>query len=197
MREVWRTFARHYHLFRGTPSYLWLEATFHSVFGLRKKLNAQTADEYFDQITEQLAKDEFRPRSLLDRFNIEVIATTEGATDTLQHHLALQGTPWARRVITTFRPDDVVDPDREEFRGNVERLGQLTGEDTGSWNGYLAALRQRRAFFKSLGATATDHGHPTARTANLAGPESERLFGRCLRGPGCGRQNANCSGPRR
>jgi glucuronate isomerase len=85
-------------------------------------------------------------------------------------------------VITTFRPDDVVDPDREDFRDNVERLGQLTGEDTGSWSGYLAALRRRRAFFRSLGATATDHGHPTARTADLGGPESERLFGRCLAG---------------
>jgi glucuronate isomerase len=182
MREVWRTFASHYHVFRGTPSYLWLEATFHSVFGLREKLGAQTADDYFDRISEQLATDAFRPRSLLDRFNIEVIATTEGATDTLQHHLALQGTPWARRVITTFRPDDVVDPDREGFRDNVGVLGHLTGEDTESWGGYLAALRQRRQYFKGLGATATDHGHPTARTADLDEGGCQRLFERCLGG---------------
>jgi glucuronate isomerase len=184
MREVWRIFARHYHLFRGTPSCLWLEATFHSVFGLREELSAQTADDYFDRISELLATDEFRPRSLLDRFNIEVIATTEGATNPLQHHGSLQGTPWARRVITTFRPDDVVDPDREDFRDNVAVLGELTGEDTESWSGYLAALRQRRQFFQGLGATATDHGHPTARTADLEPGARERLFERCLGGEG-------------
>jgi glucuronate isomerase len=182
MREVWRTFAKYYSLFRGTPSSMWLEATFHDVFGLRRKLSETTADEYFDAISEQLARDEFRPRSLLDRFNIELIATTEGATDPLPHHRALQGTPWARRVITTFRPDDAVDPDREDFVSNVERLAELTGEDTSNWRGYLAALRRRRAFFKSLGATASDHGHPTARTADLGLPDCERLFGRCLAG---------------
>jgi len=182
MREVWRTFARHYHLFRGTPSSLWLEATFHSVFGLQMRLDEETADEYYDDIAEQLATDAFRPRALLDRFDIELIATTEGAIDELEHHQALQGSPWAERVITTFRPDDVVDPDREDFRRNVERLAELTDEDTAGWDGYLAALRKRRAFFQSLGATATDHGHPTARTADLDRASCERLLQRCLAG---------------
>jgi glucuronate isomerase len=181
-RAIWRTFARHYHLFRGTPSGLWLDATFQSVFGLQKKLSEQTADEYFDHISERLATEAFRPRSLLDRFNIEVIATTEPATDSLQHHKALQGTRYAGRVITTFRPDDVVDPDREDFRSNVRLLGEMTGEDTGCWKGYLAALRRRRAVFKSLGATATDHGHLTAKTADLEVSECEKLQTLCLSG---------------
>jgi len=183
-REIWRVFAEHYHLFRGTPSQMWLEATFHDVFGLRDKLSAETADTYYDCIDAALATDEFRPRSLLDRFNIELIATTEGATDPLPHHQALQGTPWARRVITTFRPDDVVDPDREDFRSNLDSLAALTGEDTSCWDGYLAALRDRRAWFRSMGATATDHGHPTARTADLSRQECERLFGLCVEGAG-------------
>jgi glucuronate isomerase len=182
MREVWRTFARQYHLFRGTPSFLWLEATFHSVFGFRKRLGEDTADEYYDSIAAQLGTDAFRPRALLDRFNIELIATTEAATDELEHHRALRGSAWADRVITTFRPDDVVDPDREDFRRNVERLGELTDEDTGDWEGYLRALRKRRALFKSLGATATDHGHITARTADLDRATCMRLLQRCLAG---------------
>lgn len=182
MRAVWRTFARHYHLFRGTPSWLWLEATFRSVFGLDERLSEATADAYFDQISEQLATDAFRPRSLLDRFNIEVIATTEAATDGLEHHQALRDGPWAARVITTFRPDDVVDPDREDFAANLERLGELSGEDCTDWGGYLNALRERRTYFKSLGATATDHGHITARTADLSRSECERLLARCLSG---------------
>jgi glucuronate isomerase len=181
-RANWRTFARHYDLFRGTPSQIWLDATFQLVFGLQKKLSEQTADEYFDHISEQLATEAFRPRSLLDRFNIEVIATTEPATDSLRHHRALQETSFASRVITTFRPDDVVDPDREDFRSNVRLLGEITGEDTGCWKGYLAALRQRRQDFKSLGATATDHGHKSAKTADLGSRECEKLHALCLSG---------------
>jgi glucuronate isomerase len=181
-REVWRVFARHYHLLRGTPSFLWLEATFQEVFGLELRLGDATADHYFDHIAGCLAREEFLPRSLMDRFGIELIATTEGATDAMDHHGSLQDGPWARRVITTFRPDDVVDPDREDFGANLEKLGELTGEDTSGWGGYLRALRARRRFFKSLGATATDHGHPTARTANLERSECKQLFKRCLRG---------------
>jgi len=182
MREVWRCFARHYHLFLGTPSFLWLESTFSEVFGFEYRLGADTADEYYDRIADALAMDDFRPRALLDRFGIELIATTEGATDELQHHRSLQGSPWAERVITTFRPDDVVDPDQEDFRANVQRLGELTGEDSSDWAGYLNALRSRREAFKRLGATATDHGHPTARTADLPPDECKRLFRSCLQG---------------
>src|SRR5262249_15315500 len=61
-------------------------------------------------------------------------------------------------------------------------LGALTGENTRSWTGYLAAHRQRRAYFKSLGATATDHGHPTALTADLGPAEAEHLFACVLSG---------------
>lgn len=181
-REIWRCFATHFHLFRGTPSRLWLEHTLVTVFGLRDQLHEGTADASFDCIAEQLARDEFRPRALLDRFGIELLATTEPATDELPHHQALQGTRWARRIVTTFRPDDVTDPDQRHFADNIVRLGELTGEDTSRWQGYLAALRIRRRHFRSLGATATDHGHPTARTLDLESAECERLFAVCLAG---------------
>jgi glucuronate isomerase len=182
MRKIWRVFAANYYLFRGTPSAIWMDHVFYEVFGLTERFSPATADTYYDHITAELQTDSYRPRALLDRFNIELIATTEGAVDGLSHHRAIAGTPWARRVITTFRPDDAVDPQREDFGGNVARLGEMTGEDTHHWSGYLAALRARRATFRECGATATDHGHPTAATADLGKNECERLFARCLAG---------------
>jgi glucuronate isomerase len=127
-----------------------------------------------------LATEEFRPRALFDRFGIEVLATTEGALDPLDHHRAIAASGWSGRVITTFRPDDVTDPDRADFTANVRRLGELTGEDSASWRGYLAALKKRRAFFREHGATATDHGHPTALTADLSPRRAQELLGRVL-----------------
>ena len=182
-RAIWRRFAENYHLFRGTPSRIWLDHAFATVFGLDLRLSADTADHYFDAINAALATPEFTPRALFERFDIEAIATTEGALDPLTHHLAIAASGWRGRVITTFRPDDVVDPDREDFTDNLTQLSALTGEDVSTWAGYLAALRSRRAFFRQAGgATATDHGHPTALTADLTAAECQALLTRVSSG---------------
>jgi glucuronate isomerase len=181
-RKIWQCFAQNYPLFRGTPSRLWLDHVFADVFKLEVKLNADTADEYFDHITQCLAQDEFKPRALFERFNIELLATTESPLDDLSHHQKILDSGWQGRVITAFRPDPVVDPDFEGFSSNVEQLAAMTGENTRQWQGYLAALKQRRAYFKSLGATSTDHGHPTAFTADLDAQHCQTLLDKALSG---------------
>ncbi len=181
-RKIWRLFAQNFHLFRGTPSRLWIEHSFQEVFGIETRLSAETADEIYDQIAEKLLRPAFRPRALFERFNIEVISTTESALDDLQWHRMIRESGWQGRVITAYRPDAVVDPEFDGFAENVGRLGDLTGEDTTTWTGYLAAHRARRAFFKSFGATSTDHGHATARTEDLAQDVAARLFDKALRG---------------
>jgi glucuronate isomerase len=177
-RESWRLFAERYHLFRGTPSRMWLDWVFAESFGLNVLLGTETSDLYYDTITEKLATDAFRPRALFERYNIEVIATTENPLDDLRHHKAIRDSGWGGKVITAYRPDPVVDPEFEGFLDNLKTLSDLTGEDCFNWNGYLAAHRKRRAFFASMGATSTDHGHPTARTADLSPAEAEALFKR-------------------
>ncbi len=181
-RAIWRRLAENYHLLRGTPSRLWLDHTFETLFGLDRRLSASTADHYYDHIADCLARPEFRPRALFDRFGIEVIATTESPLDDLRWHAMVRDSGWNGRVITAYRPDAVVDPEFPGFAANVARLAEITGRDTGDWDGYLAAHRDRRAFFKAHGATSSDHGHPTARTENLARTEAEALFRRALAG---------------
>lgn len=181
-RESWRLFARNYRLFRGTPSRMWMDWVFAEVFGFDVQFSAETSDLYYDRITEALATDPFRPRALFDRFGIEVIATTESPLDTLDHHAAIRAAnasgEWSGRIITAYRPDPVVDPEFERFRDNLARFSELSGEDAFSYAGYLAAHRNRRAFFAAMGATSTDHGHPTAATADLSDAEAEALFAR-------------------
>jgi glucuronate isomerase len=181
-RESWRLFAERYHLFRGTPSRMWLDWVFAEGFGIDVLLAADTSDRYYDTITEKLATDAFRPRALFERYNIEVIATTENPLDDLRHHKAIRKSGWGGRVITAYRPDPVVDPEFEGFLDNLNALSVLTGEDCFRWSGYLAAHRKRRAYFAEMGATSTDHGHPTARTADLSPIEAEALFGRVTSG---------------
>ncbi len=181
-REVWRVFAEHYRLFRGTPSRAWLDHTFATIFGLNVRLEPETSDHYFDVIGEALTLPEFRPRALFERFGLEVLATTDGALAPLDSHRAIAASGWPGRVIPTFRPDDVTDPDRGDFAINVKRLGDIAGETTATWRGYLRALATRRAMFRSQGATATDHGPPNARTADLDTAGAEALFDRVRSG---------------
>ena len=182
-RAAWRILAENYTLFRGTPSRMWLDWVFAEAFGLTVQLDAASADLYYDTITQALATDAFRPRALYDRFNIEVITTTESPLDDLAHHAAIltdndRADGWKGRVLTAYRPDPVIDPQFDGFRDNLRKLSDLTGEDAFDYQGYLAAHRQRRAFFASMGATSTDHGHPTAATADLTDAEARALFAR-------------------
>ncbi|MDR6675073.1 glucuronate isomerase [Xanthomonas translucens] len=188
-RAAWRVFAERFQLLRGTPSALWLNHVFHEVFGLRVRLDAASADLYYDHIGEALQTPAFRPRALFDRFGIEVIATTESPLDPLQHHATIRASGWGGRVLTAYRPDAVIDPQHEQFPEALHRFGELTGEDVYAWDGYLRAHRQRRAFFAQMGATSTDHGHPSAATADLPAAEAARLFAR-VRGGGASAADA-------
>ena len=177
-RKIWRLFADNYYLFRGAPTRMWLDHAFETLFGLSERLSPANADAFYDRIAEQLATPAFRPRALFERFNIEVIATTESPLDDLRWHRQIRESGWRGRVVTAYRPDPVVDPDFGGFVANLDRLAEMTGEDTQSWRGYLAAHRQRRAAFKAMGATSSDHGHPSALTADLPLVEAEGLFRR-------------------
>jgi glucuronate isomerase len=195
-REAWRTFCEHWYLFRGTPSRLWLEQSLAGIFGVTQPLGPQTADAVYDELTARIAEPAYRPRALLRRFGIEVLATTDSPLDGLEHHALLASggrppedpppggatrPPRPPRIIPTFRPDPVTDPDRPGWVAAVARLGEITATDPGSYAGFLDALARRREDFRRAGATATDHGHPTALTADLDSADAARLYDRLLR----------------
>lgn len=182
-RAIFRLFAQHWHLFVGTPSRLWLEHTLHETLRVDLALTPDSADAVYDQIADRLARPEFRPRALFDRFGIEALATTDTATDPLAAHQAIRASGWTGRIIPTFRPDDILNPARPGQMAALEDLGRMTGQDTGSYSGMLDALRQRRAEFHALGATATDHDVPDLMTcwldpARIARLHDARMAGR-------------------
>jgi glucuronate isomerase len=177
-RAVWGSLCDHWSWFRATPTRLWWEYQLVEVFAV----DPVPTPETYDAIGDCLSHADWRPRALFDRFGIEVLATTDGALDDLDAHARLDAEPWIGRVIPTLRPDDVVDPDRDDWCDAVERLGELAAVDVTTFDGYLDAIRARRVAFAGAGATATDHGHPTAATADLDRPDCERLYRRLRSG---------------
>ena len=181
-RKIWRTFCENWRLLRGTPSRYWLEHELVEVFGVDLIPSAETADAIYDQIAACVADPEFRPRALLDRFNIEVISTTDPATSDLRHHAKLAADGLGKRVLPTFRPDAVAYLDRPTWRADIDGLAKVTGIDTTTYDGFLGALRSRRAAFVEAGARATDHGHLLADTTPMEPNEASGLYSRVLGG---------------
>ena len=181
-RKIWRTFCENWKLFRGTPSRYWLEHELVEVFGVDQVPSAETADAIYDQIAASVADAGFRPRALLDRFNIEVISTTDSATSDLRHHAKLAADGLGERVLPTFRPDAVAYLDRPNWRADVAELAEVSGTDTATYDGFLEALRTRRAAFVEAGARATDHGHLLADTTPMEVDAARELYARVLSG---------------
>jgi glucuronate isomerase len=180
-RKVWQIFADHFYLFRGTPTGVWLADELTRVFGIEEKLTGQNAQSIYDQIEAKLKSPEFRPRALFKRFNIEVMCTTDSATDSLTHHQALRNS-WDGNIRPTFRPDTVVDLLTPGWSDNVKALSKASGINVTSYKEFIRALESRRAFFKSMGTVATDHASETAYTAELGSSEAEAIFQRALQG---------------
>ena len=181
-RAIWRLFCNNFHLFRGTPSGIWLGHELSNVFDIHEKPAAANADLLYDVISEKLAQPEFTPRALFDRFNIEVLSTTDAATDTLADHQAIRASGWPGRIIPCFRPDGVISLNTPNWGANIQKLGEVSGLDVVDFPSYIRALEQRREFFRAMGATATDQAALTPATAELSPVETEAIFQRALHG---------------
>lgn len=181
-RKIWQTVCDHWYLFRGTPTGVWLRDELRGVFGIEQPMNSANAPMLYDAIADRLVSPEFQPRRLFERFNIEVLATTDAATDTLEHHRAIRESGWAGRIIPTFRPDAVVNLDTEGWRDQITQLSEVSGVTVSDYRSYITALEQRRTVFRAMGATATDHAALTAYTEGLDEREAETIFQRALKG---------------
>jgi glucuronate isomerase len=181
-RRIWRLFAEHFYLFRGTPSGAWLAQELQEVFGVTDKLDAASADCIYDHIAALLETPAFRPRALFERFNIEVLCTTDPPFSALEHHQAIRRSGWRGDIRPTFRMDGVVDLTAPGWLETIERLGQVVGISIGSFADFLKAVQAQRAFFKSIGATATDMAALTAHTEELSPADAEAIFKRALTG---------------
>jgi glucuronate isomerase len=181
-RRVWQTFAEHYFLFRGTPTGVWLDHELHEVFGVRHRLSGDSAQAIYDEIAEKLSSAEFRPRALFDRFGIEVLTTTDKATDSLEHHRTIRESEWDGVVLPCFRPDALFRIAAPAWRSELSTLERATGTSVSGLNGFIAALEDRRRFFKAMGATSTDHAVVEPYTARLSDADATAIFLRALGG---------------
>lgn len=181
-RKIWQLFSDHYYLFSGTPTGIWLDYIFKKVFNIFVDLSRDTAMQVYDELQQKLRQSEYTPRALYDRFNIEILATTDSATDRLEDHILIKNSDWKGRIIPTFRPDNVIDINSPSWLTEISRLTELSGITVDSYPRFIQALENRREYFKSLGAVATDHGVLSPYTTQISEKEAERIFQSAMSG---------------
>jgi len=181
-RKIWQIFCEKFYLFAGTPTGAWLSHEFVEVFGIDEKADANNAMKIYDQIQEKLQSPEFLPRALYEKFNIEVLSTTDGAADTLEQHKKIKDSGWKGRVVPAFRPDAVVNIAMPGWRDEIRKLSAASGIEINSYKDFIRALENRRAFFKEMGATSTDQGIISPFTLKLSEIEADAIFQRALNG---------------
>jgi glucuronate isomerase len=181
-RAIWQALCDNIHLFRGTPSGLWLRETLAGVFGVEERIGPDSAQRLYDRLEERLASPEFSPRALFERFGIETLATTDPPFSRLESHDRLAGEGWYGRIRPTFRPDAIVELRSPGWRQAIAKLEQASGREVGDYEGLIAALEQRRAAFRELGATASDHAATTAEVERLGSREAASIFRSALEG---------------
>jgi glucuronate isomerase len=175
-RKIWQIFADHFYLFAGTPTGAWLSHEFVEVFGIIEKLESSNAMKIYDELNEKLQSPEFLPRALFKRFNIEVLSTTDGASDSLIQHKTIRESGWKGRVVPCLRPDAAVNLHMKSWKPEIEKLEKVTSIQINSFKNFIKALEQRRVFFKQMGATSTDQGILSPYTHELSGSEVEKIF---------------------
>ncbi len=190
-RQAWRIFCKHWYLYRGTPMKYWMEMELVDIFGVDVRPSEETADQIYDAIDAKLRTEEFKPRALMDRFNIEFIATTDDPCDDLSHHQKLRDDQgFSRHVRPTFRPDKYLEAARPDWNASMDDLARVSGVDTGDWAGWIAAMENRRAYFKANGAVSTDHSHADLGTQPLDRADAERLYAQARSGGGISVEDA-------
>jgi glucuronate isomerase len=182
-RDAFRTLCSHWNIYRGTPVRYWLDDQLAGIFGIKVRPSAETADQIYDEIASSLESPEFKPRALYEKFKIEVLATTDDPCDDLvAHQLLRDDESWQGRVIPTFRPDKYLEPAQPNWNADVDRLAEVTGIDTSDYDGYIAAMENRRQYFKDNGAVSSDHSHFDARTDPLELAEAQRIYASARKG---------------
>ncbi len=181
-KKIWRIFGENYYLFNGTPSGVWLDYEFNIVFGIKEKLNGSNAIKIYNELQEKINSPEFLPRTLFEKFNIEILTTTDAPFDTLEYHKQIKESGWNGKIVPSFRPDGVTDLLNINWESNIKELSDVVGYKIDSYKKLVQSLKERRMYFIEHGATSTDHGVVSPRTHVLSEDNAEQLFQKRLNG---------------
>jgi glucuronate isomerase len=167
----------------GNPLYHWTHMELKEYFGISEPLTEKNASHMYDQITLQMADGSFSVRNLIRKAKVEFLATTDDPVDSLEYHEAIaKDQSFKTRVVPTFRPDKVFNPNRKDFLSYIQRLGEAAGIKILDLETLLVAYRQRMNDFARAGCVLSDHGIGAIPESRANPHEAKAVFSDLLSG---------------
>ena len=184
-RERFRAWARTVPSTLRNPLYHWTHLELVRVFGIGDRLlDGETADMIFDECNEKLASADFGARSIVKKFNVELVCTTDDPVDSLEHHrLWRESADMPFALWPAWRPDRALAVDRPALFGQwIAGLGEITGIRIRRYEDLLRALEARHEFFHRAGCRLSDHGLEWIPSADWSEKRVRAVFARALKG---------------
>ena len=165
------------------PLYHWTHLELSRYFGIDELLDGRNAKDVWQRANDQLQTDTLSARGILKKFGVQVVCTTDDPAEPLTWHEQIRASRLETRVYPTFRPDRSLDVHAPEvFNPWADRLAATASVDTGRFNGFLDALRQRHQAFHDIGGRLSDHGLPYAYADPCTDAEAAAAFDRARSG---------------
>lgn len=144
----------------GNPIYHWTHLELKNFFGIDYPLNKDNAKEIFDKCNELLAKDEFRPRGLIEMSNVAAVCTTnDPAEDLTYHKLLAEDESFKVKVLPAYRPDNALYIEKDGFKDYIKKLSDSVGFEIENYSDIKKALVNRMEYFKESGCMASDQAY--------------------------------------
>ncbi|HKJ68353.1 MAG TPA: glucuronate isomerase [bacterium] len=157
-KEKWDAMASVFPELIGNPTYEWIHLDLRRRFGIQDPISSETADTIWEQTRDQLNKPERRPQSVLKDMKVEIMCTTDNPTVQLPYHEQARTEVKNTKIFPTWRPDKLMNVDKDSWRETVENLGEDTNTGVSTLSGVLAALQKTHDYFEEIGCVASDHG---------------------------------------
>jgi glucuronate isomerase len=165
------------------PLYHWTHLELKRYFGIDELLHEGNARAVWEQASAMLATGDLTARSILRRFRVQAICTTDDPCDDLAYHKQVAATERAFRMYPTYRPDKALAVHSPEvFSPWVERLAAASKSHISSLANFVDALKQRHDYFHSLGCRLSDHGINRCFAESCPESEAARIFAKARGG---------------
>ena len=175
-REKFQKWAETLSLAIGNPLYHWSHLELRNYFGYNGILNGDTAEEVWQLCNVKLKT--LSARKLIVDSNVKALCTTDDPADTLEWHKKIaEDKRFGVKVLPSYRPDKALGIEKADYLSYLQCLGEIT-----SFAQLAEILKERLAFFISLGCRVSDHGMEAVPYAPASADEVEAIFQKRLRG---------------
>ena len=182
-REKFQAWAETMPKLIGNPLYHWSHLELRRYFGYEGYLNGDTAEEVWNLCNAKLQEDSMTVRNIIKQSGVTLICTTDDPVDSLEWHKKIAEDPtFDVQVLPAWRPDKAMNVEKPTYGEYIAQLSKVSGVEVKDFASLKEALKNRMAFFASMGCCVSDHALEYVMYAPASDAEVDAILQKGLRG---------------